>query len=126
MPSSSTRRHKLPLDERHAHPLFLNALGLAFGFFAMRIAARSIADPVETVRAGLRDVEAGDLDAEVPVYDGSEIGLLQAGFNPMSGGLRERERLRGLFGRQLGSGGAVRALDRGGGPRGEMRDCPPP
>src|SRR5690606_517116 len=35
----------------------------------------------------------------VPVYDGTELGQLQAGFNRMVEGLREREHLRDMFGR---------------------------
>ena len=50
----------------------------------------------------MRRVEEGDLGAHVPVYDGAELGRLQAGFNRMVVGLRERERLRDLFGRQVG------------------------
>jgi adenylate cyclase len=50
----------------------------------------------------MRRVEEGDLGAHVPVYDGAELGRLQAGFNRMVVGLRERELLRDLFGRQVG------------------------
>jgi adenylate cyclase len=50
----------------------------------------------------MRRVEQGELDVRVPVYDGTELGRLQAGFNRMVGGLGERERLRELFGRQVG------------------------
>src|SRR3954469_11292005 len=78
--------------------LFLGALGLGVGLLAIWIAARSIADPVEAVRAGLAEVERGVLDAEVRVSQGSEVGLLAAGFNRMAGGLRERERIREAFG----------------------------
>ncbi|CAM2792652.1 HAMP domain-containing protein [Mycobacterium simiae] len=45
----------------------------------------------------------------VPVFDASELGLLQAGFNTMAAGLRERERLRDLFGRHVGREMARRA-----------------
>ena len=55
----------------------------------------------------------GDLDVAVPVDDGSEVGLLQAGFNRMVDGLREREQLRDLFGRQVGDDVAREALERG-------------
>lgn len=57
------------------------------------------------------------------MYDGSEIGLLQAGFNHMVAGLRERERLQDLFGRHVGEAVAQRALDRGVELGGEARDC---
>jgi adenylate cyclase len=102
---------------------FLGAFGLALGFVAVRIAARSVADPLEAVRAAVRDVEAGDLDAHVTVFDGSEVGLLQAGFNRMAAGLRERERLRDLFGRHVGREVAQRALERGVELGGEVREC---
>jgi adenylate cyclase len=103
--------------------LFLGAFGLAFGFVAVRIAARSVAEPLEAVRAAVRHVEAGDLDAQVIVFDGSEVGLLQAGFNRMAAGLRERERLRDLFGRHVGREVAERALERGVELGGEVREC---
>jgi adenylate cyclase len=103
--------------------LFLAVAGLAFGLLAIRLAARSVADPVEAVRGAQRDVESGELEAEVPVYDGSEVGLLQAGFNRMVSGLRERERLRDLFGRYVGEDVARHALERGAELGGEVRPC---
>jgi adenylate cyclase len=81
--------------------LIVTGIGLALGFVAMRIAGRSVVEPVEVVREALRRVKQGDLSAEIPVYDGSEIGLLQAGFNEMTVGLRERERIREAFGTYL-------------------------
>ena len=82
--------------------IFLSVISLAVGLLATLIAGRSIADPVIAVRAGLDRIEAGDLGVSVEVDDGSEVGLLQAGFNRMTEGLRERERIRDLFGRQVG------------------------
>jgi adenylate cyclase len=93
-----------------AASLFLGAVALAVGLLATLFAARAIADPVTSVRSALQRVEAGDLDAHVPVDDGSEVGLLQAGFNRMAEGLRERERIRDLFGRQVGQDVARAAL----------------
>jgi adenylate cyclase len=78
--------------------LFLGTLGLGVGLLAMWIAGRSVADPVEAVRAAQADVERGNLQAEVRVSQGSEVGLLAAGFNRMAAGLRERERIREAFG----------------------------
>jgi len=92
---------------------FLGIVALLSGAAAMGVAARSVADPVESVTAALADVEAGRLDLSVPVYDGSQVGQLQAGFNAMVDGLRERRRLRDLFGRQVGEDVAQHALERG-------------
>jgi adenylate cyclase len=91
----------------------LGAVALTAGVGVMALTARSLADPLESVRAAVRRVQAGDQDVEVDVYDGSEIGLLQAGFNRMVSGLREREELRDLFGRQVGEDVARQALERG-------------
>jgi adenylate cyclase len=81
--------------------LILSGVGLGLGSIAMRIAGRSVVEPVEVVRGALRRVRRGDLQTEIPVFDGSEIGLLQAGFNEMTAGLREREQIRKAFGTYL-------------------------
>ena len=75
---------------------------LVFGLLITVLGARAVEAPVRSVRTAMRKVERGELDAEVVVYDGTELGLLQAGFNHMAGGLRDRERIRDLFGRHVG------------------------
>jgi adenylate cyclase len=99
------------IDELSQSVLFLSAVALVVGLIATLFVARSIAEPVAAVREGLGRVERGDLDAEVPVDDGSEVGLLEAGFNRMADGLRERERMRDLFGRHVGRDVARQALE---------------
>ena len=89
---------------------------------ASSIAARAIADPVTSVRDALDRVAEGDLDVNVPIDDGSEVGLLQAGFNRMAEGLREREHIRDLFGRQVGREVARAALRGGARLGGEERE----
>ena len=93
--------------------LLLGGMGLAFGLFFTVVAASSVADPVADVRTAMRRVAAGDLDVDVPVDDDGEIGLLQAGFNHMASGLRERERLQELFGRHVGEDVTRQALEQG-------------
>jgi adenylate cyclase len=106
-----------------ATALFLGAAGLTIGLLAVWIAGRSVAEPVEEVRGALAEVEKGNLDAQASVSQGSEVGLLAAGFNRMVAGLRERERLRDLFGRHVGEDVARRAFERGVELGGEVRDC---
>jgi adenylate cyclase len=103
---------------------FIAAVGWAVGLFAMAVASRSIADPIAAVQRGMALVEEGVLDVSVPVDDGSEVGLLEAGFNRMAAGLRERERLRDLFGRHVGQEVAQAALQEDGEVQlgGEVRD----
>lgn len=77
---------------------FLAPIGLVAGGLIISAAARSIGEPVTKMRTALAQVEDGRFDARVDVDDGSEVGLLQAGFNRMAAGLAERERLREVFG----------------------------
>src|SRR5689334_13220898 len=73
-----------------------------FGFILMWILAWLTATPVRVVRAALKRVEDGNLRGDLVVFDGTELGELQRGFNAMVDGLRERERVRDLFGRHVG------------------------
>ncbi len=80
----------------------LSGVVLVFGLLVMVFTARATVAPIRAVRDGMARVQRGELGAEIPVYDGTELGLLQAGFNRMAAGLRERERIRDLFGRHVG------------------------
>ena len=102
--------------------LALGGVALFAGALATIFAAKQVADPISTVRRALRRVEDGDFDTEVHVWDASEVGLLQSGFNRMAAGLREREELRDLFGRHVGEDVARAALDSGAALGGETRE----
>ncbi|MCV7426231.1 adenylate/guanylate cyclase domain-containing protein [Mycobacterium montefiorense] len=82
--------------------LVVSSAALIFGFVLMWILSWLTATPVRVVRAALRRVEQGDLRGDLVVFDGTELGELQRGFNAMVDGLRERERVRDLFGRHVG------------------------
>jgi adenylate cyclase len=77
---------------------FLGVVGIAAGAAAILLAARGVGDSLAGVRGGLDRIERRDFETRVEVDDGSEVGLLQAGFNRMAAGLAERERIREAFG----------------------------
>jgi adenylate cyclase len=87
----------------------LALFALIFGFILMWILSWLIATPLRVVRAALNRVEQGNLDTNLVVFDGTELGQLQRGFNSMVAGLQERERVRDLFGRHVGREVAARA-----------------
>jgi adenylate cyclase len=82
--------------------LVLAVFALVFGALLMWIVAWLTASPIRIVRQALSRVEQGDLTTDLVVFDGTELGQLQRGFNSMVHGLRERERVRDLFGRHVG------------------------
>jgi adenylate cyclase len=111
------------LDELARSMIVLCAIALAVGLLAMVVFARSLSDPLRKLRDAFADVESGDLDTRVQVFDATEVGYAGAGFNRMVGGLREREELRDLFGRQVGEDVARRALEQGVTLGGEEREA---
>jgi adenylate cyclase len=103
-------------------PIALLALaGIGAGLFATVGLAGSIAEPLDRIRRSLESVQRGDLDAGLTVDAAGEIGMVQAGFNEMVSGLREREQLRDLFGRHVGEEVARAALKQGVSLGGESR-----
>jgi adenylate cyclase len=102
--------------------LVLALMALAVGFLVTALTSTSLAASVLAVRRALRRVEVGDLDVTVEVTDTTELGLLQAGFNTMVAGLRERDRVRELFGQQVGEDVAAAAVAGRVELGGEVRD----
>jgi adenylate cyclase len=82
--------------------LGIAAATLFFGAILMWLLSWLTATPVRAVRSALKHVEDGDLNCNLVVFDGTELGELQRGFNSMVEGLKERERVRDLFGRHVG------------------------
>jgi len=93
--------------------LVLSLVAVILGFRGMVLVSRSISDPVGEVVDAMALVEHGRDDVVVDIYERSEIGRLQSGFNRMVSELAERDRLRDLFGRYVGTDVARHAL-RGG------------
>jgi adenylate cyclase len=88
----------------------LGSIALVFGVLVSALAAYATVHPIASIRRGLERVGEGDFSVDLAVWDSTEMGLLQSGFNDMAAGLRERERIRDLFGRQVGHEAARQAL----------------
>jgi adenylate cyclase len=84
---------------------WIGGVSFVAGGLVMGVAARSVARPLTRVRDAMRQIEQGDLDTHVPVDDLGELGRLAEGVNNLGAGIKERETLRDLFGRQVGQAG---------------------
>jgi adenylate cyclase len=93
--------------------IVLSSITLTVGLWTVAAAAGATAGPIIKVADALRQVERGDLDVRVPVYDATETGRLQVGFNAMVAGLREREKLRDAFGTYMDPEVAKHILEQG-------------
>jgi adenylate cyclase len=101
----------------------LSVVSLVAGFIATMASARSLSEPLDGLRRALGRVRDGDLDVGLVVDDGGEVGEVQAGFNRMVDGLRERRQILDLFDRHVGQAVATQALERGTGLRAEEADA---
>jgi class 3 adenylate cyclase len=88
--------------------LLLLAVALSFVF------AGTVTQPLRALVAGTRAVERGDLDVKIKVSTRDELGQLADSFNEMTSQLREKERVKALFGRYLPKAVAERALSQQG------------
>jgi class 3 adenylate cyclase len=93
--------------------LVVTLVAILIGLPVMIMTSRSISDPIGEVVDAMAQVQQGRIDASVGVYERSEIGRLQSGFNRMVAGIAERDRLRDLFGRHVGVDVARRAVEEG-------------
>ncbi|MDK8764066.1 adenylate/guanylate cyclase domain-containing protein [Corynebacterium sp. MSK218] len=89
----------------------LSITALGTGLIGTMFAMMSVVDPILELQDAINRVRRGETDVQVDIYDGSELGVLQAGFNEMMRGLRERQRVRDIFGRYVGTEVAQRALE---------------
>ncbi len=85
-------------EELAVSMVVLGSTGILVGLLVTGRAARATADPINAVAQGLTHIRRGAFETRIPVYDGTEIGRLQLGFNEMAVGLAERERIREAFG----------------------------
>ncbi len=103
--------------------LVVTLVAILIGLPVMIMTSRSISDPVREVVDAMAQVERGKIDTFVGVYEKSEIGRLQDGFNRMVAGIGERDRLRDLFGRHVGADVARRAIEEDTALSGDVREA---
>ncbi|KUI14627.1 cyclase [Mycobacterium lehmannii] len=102
--------------------IVLALVAVVLGLRSLILTSMSISDPVQEVVQAMGEVERGHIERSVEVYEWSEIGRLQRGFNSMVAGLRERDRLRDLFGRHVGEDVVRRAVEENESLSGDERD----
>jgi adenylate cyclase len=93
--------------------IFVASIAILIGFIGTKLATIAVTRPIRALRRAMDELGEGDTSVRVAVDDASEIGRLQAGFNQMVAGLRERELLQDLYRRQVGVDVAAEGLRHG-------------
>ena len=101
----------------------LALVAVVLGLRAIILVSSSISDPLHEVVDAMAEVERGQLGNRIDVYERSELGQLQTGFNRMVAGLQERDQLRDLFGRHVGEEVVRRAVAKNESISGDEREA---
>lgn len=103
----------MALANESLRQLLFALAGVGVAFLTAFYLARGIARPIRRVAEAAGRIQGGDFDVSVPEDRADEVGELQAAINRMARGLRERERLRTMFGRYMAVQVASQLIDAG-------------
>src|SRR5262249_9301957 len=92
--------------------VFVGAIGIAFRLCSAVLITRLVAKPVDELRSAFHAVGQGQLDVQIPLRRADEFGALVGDFNQMVLDLRDKERLRRVFGLHVGEKVAQQILAR--------------
>lgn len=92
--------------------VFVGTVGISFGLCTALMISRLVAEPIDHLRTAAQAIAEGRLDVQIPLRRADEFGLLIEEFNRMIRELRDKERLRQMFGRHVGRRTAVQILAR--------------
>ena len=93
--------------------IFVGLVGISFGLCSAALISRLVARPVDDLRRAATAVAEGRLDVSLPCQRADEFGALFGEFNHMISELRDKERLRKIFGVHVGQEAAKQILARG-------------
>ncbi len=99
-----------PLVASQRVMLFVGVGVTVFALLISFIIINGINKPVKQLSAAMKQVEAGNLEFEIKVKSKDEIGQLALSFNDMIKGLKQKERVEGLFGKYLSPDVAKKVL----------------
>lgn len=77
------------------------ATSILLGIVLSAFVARKLVRPVRALVSGIRSVEDGDLNVELPVQSKDEVGDLTQSFNYFVGELRAKEQIKRTFGKYI-------------------------
>lgn len=110
------------LKETRRRLTLLAAAAFAIGLLGTVLLVNWFTRPIPLLSRAARDIGEGRLDTRVDWRGSDEIGLLASAFNEMADGLRERDRIRSIFGRYVSKDVAETLLKDSQGLAGENRD----
>lgn len=94
--------------------LIIFGSGLFLALLAAFFISRSVTKPLDSLIGATRQVDSGNLDVQVKVNTRDELKVLADSFNLMVKDLKEKERVKSLFGRYLPKAVADKVMSQQG------------
>jgi len=98
---SSARRAEAEESRAIALNWTITVIAGVLGLLLAAFITRNLVQPVRRLLTGTRAVEGGDLSVQIQASSADEIAALTESFNTMVAGLREKERIRDMFGKYV-------------------------
>ena len=81
--------------------LLVTLIAICFGVLASSAITRSLTEPTRYLTKKMKAIGQGNLDVEMDVTSGDEIGYLTASFNQMVTELKQKEQIKATFGKYV-------------------------
>ena len=104
---------KASLEELGVDVVVAVLVAFTVSFELTLLVTKSLLRPIDDLLEATERVKRGDLQVQVPLVSGDEMGELAGSFNDMMRGLSEREALREAFGSYVDPDVARRVLEEG-------------
>ena len=98
---NSARRAEAEESRAIALNWTITVIAGVLGLLLAAFITRNLVQPVRRLLTGTRAVEGGDLSVQIQASSADEIATLTESFNTMVAGLREKERIRDMFGKYV-------------------------
>ncbi len=98
---NSARRAEAEESRAIALNWTITVIAGVLGLLLAAFITRNLVQPVRRLLTGTRAVEGGDLSVQIQASSADEIAALTESFNTMVAGLREKERIRDMFGKYV-------------------------
>lgn len=95
--------HKAQMHENQALQVswILAAIATGIGLTFASIVTFGLVRPIQRLVKGTQQIERGELDVEVPITSGDEVGRLSTAFNQLATDIREKEHIKTTFGQYV-------------------------
>lgn len=95
----------------HGASLIILGFSIPVSFLTHVLISSSITTPIQEIHRAIWQGRRGN-HVRLPIYDGSEIGTLQSGFNELMEGIDQNKRIKDLLNHYVGAEVATQAMAR--------------